>query len=87
MKKTKRILAIIGVVFLLSIYLITLIGAITASPNSSALFQASIYSTIVVPVMLYAYLFIYKLFKKNGTDIVNSNEEKDSKNHESNAKE
>ncbi|MDF2472907.1 MAG: hypothetical protein K0R92_882 [Lachnospiraceae bacterium] len=83
MKKMKRMLAIIGVVVLLSIYSLTMIGAITASPHSSALFQASIYSTIVVPVMLYVYMFIYRLLKKNATDVVNTNEDNDNSEHNS----
>jgi quinol-cytochrome oxidoreductase complex cytochrome b subunit len=68
MKKTKRIFALIGVVLLLSLYIMTFIGALTASPNSSALFRASIYSTIVVPILLYAYMLIYRLIKKDSKD-------------------
>lgn len=64
----KRILALIGVIFLLSLYALTLVGALTASPNSAALFQASIYSTIVVPIMLYVYMMIYRVIKKDSQD-------------------
>lgn len=68
MKKMKRILSMIGVVLLLSIYLMTFIGASMASPYSSALFQASIYCTIVVPIMLYVYMFVYKIIKKKNDE-------------------
>lgn len=68
MKKMKRILAIIGAVLLLSIYGLTIVGALTASPQSSALFRASLYSTVVVPIMLYAYMLVYRLLKKDTKD-------------------
>lgn len=65
MKKVKRILALIGVIFLVSLYILTLIGAIIIPKYSDALFKASIYSTFVVPVMLYAYMLVYRLLKKS----------------------
>ena len=68
MKKMKRILALIGAILLFSLYLLTLVGALIASPHSAALFQASIYSTIVVPIMLYAYMMIYRVVKKDSED-------------------
>jgi len=68
MKKMKRIVALIGVILLLSLYALTIVGALTASPNSAALFQASIYSTIVVPIMLYAYILVYRVVKKDSQD-------------------
>ncbi len=68
MKKTKRILAVVGVVFLLSLYGLTLFAALTSSPHSTALFQASLYSTAVIPIMLYAYILVYRLLKKESQD-------------------
>jgi len=68
MKKMKRILALIGAILLFSLYALTFVGALTASPHSAALFQASIYSTIVVPIMLYAYMLVYRVIKKDSQD-------------------
>lgn len=68
MKKMKQVGAIIGVVFLLSLYLITFIGALTASKYSAALFNASLYSTVVIPVMIYLYIFVYRMLKKDSKD-------------------
>lgn len=64
MKKIKRIGAIIAVLLLLSLYGITLYAGLTASPNSKSLLMASLYSTIMIPLMLYAYILVYKLLKK-----------------------
>lgn len=65
MKKTKRILAIIGIVLLISLYVITIVLAVTDDPNTMNAFRASVYCTFLVPVLIWAYTFIYKLLKNN----------------------
>jgi len=65
MNKVKRIAAILGVVLLISMYLLTLVSAVFASENAHSLFLASIFCTFVVPIMLYAYILVYKLVHKN----------------------
>lgn len=68
MKKVKQILAIIGIVFLVLLYLSTLICAIIDRTETMRLFQASVMTTVIIPVLLWAYSFIYKLIKKNAKD-------------------
>lgn len=68
MKKVKQILAIIGIVFLVLLYLSTLICAIIDRTETMRLFQASILATVIIPVLLWAYSFIYKLIKKNAKE-------------------
>ena len=68
MKKVKQILAIIGIVFLVLFYLSTLICAIIDRTATMRLFQASVMATVIIPVLLWAYSFIYKLIKKNAKD-------------------
>jgi cell shape-determining protein MreD len=65
MKKIKQILAILGVILLLSLYVITLLCAIFDSSDTMRLFQASILATIIIPVLLWAYSFIYRLLKNH----------------------
>ena len=55
MKKLQRILAILGVVLLLALYASTMIFI--------GWFKASIAATIIVPVLLYAYMMIYRYLK------------------------
>jgi len=62
-KKVLQFLCIGGVVFLVALYVATLIFAIIQVPGSAGLFKASIYCTIVVPVFLYAISMVYKLMK------------------------
>ena len=68
MKNTKRFFALAGDLFLLCIPVILVIGAFTASQDSAALFKASIFCAIVVPIMVYAYMLIYRLIKKNNKE-------------------
>ena len=58
--KLKRMLALAGVILLIGMYVVTLIAAITSSPQSPALFKASLVCTMVVPVVLYGYQLIYR---------------------------
>ena len=64
MKKVKQILAIIGCILLVSMYVVTIVLAVTDDPNTMNAFRASIYCTIIVPVLIWAYSFIYKLLKQ-----------------------
>lgn len=65
MKKTRQVLAILGIVILVGMYVSTLIFALSNHPNSYNMLMASIYCTIIVPVLLYAYMLAYKWFGKN----------------------
>ena len=68
MKKTQRILAIIGIVLLLSMYVVCFILAIAGKHEASTLFRAALGATIAVPIVLYAFMMLLKvfpLFKEN----------------------
>ncbi len=67
--KGQRILAMIGVVFLVAIYVVTLISAIFTTPATKGLFMACIFSTVAIPVMLYGYILIYRALKSKNKDI------------------
>lgn len=65
MKKVKQILAILGVIALIGLYLSTLVCALSKNPNYANMLSASIYATIIIPVLIWAYSFVYKLLKKH----------------------
>lgn len=65
MKKTKQILALVGVVLLIGLYISTLFCAFSDSENFMNMLLASIYATVIIPVLLWAYSFIYKLITKH----------------------
>ena len=68
MKKIKRILALLGVAVLIGLYLSTLFCALSASENFMNMLMASVYATVIIPVLLWAYSFIYRLVKKGDDD-------------------
>lgn len=60
MKKShKRIAAIIGIVLLLSVYLITFVLAFLDFPGSERLFRIGIGATILVPILIWFYIWVY----------------------------
>lgn len=65
MKKTKRILAVIGIIILAGLYVSTLIFAIIGSEDAMDWFKASIYATVVLPVLIRAYGLVYRLLKNH----------------------
>jgi len=65
MEKVKRILALVGVILILALYGSTMFFAITDNSDSMSMFKASVIATIVIPVLLWAYSFIFKLVKKS----------------------
>lgn len=65
MKKTRQILAIIGIILLVGMYISTIICALSANENFMSMLMASLYASFVIPVLIWAYTFIYKLIKKN----------------------
>lgn len=62
--KIKRVVALLGVVILVGLYLITLILAFVDPTASKDWLKASIICTIIIPVFFYAYLLVYRNLKK-----------------------
>lgn len=79
MKKVKQILAIIAIVLLVGLYLSTLVFAIIGSSDTMVMFKAAIFSTVVIPVLIWAYSMIFRLLKNHfslrddNTDKANEN--------------
>jgi ABC-type transport system involved in cytochrome c biogenesis permease component len=64
-QKIKRILALLGVIVIVLLYAATLILALFGNDQSGELLLTSIVATVVIPVLIYIYLWLYKLFRKN----------------------
>ena len=60
MKRVKQVLAILLILILIGLYVSTLVFA---SERAMVWLKISIYATIVLPVLLWAYGFIYKMIK------------------------
>ena len=60
----KRAGALIVVFLLISLYITTLVCALIGNEFATSMLQASIFGTIFLPVILYAYLYLFKVFNK-----------------------
>lgn len=61
MKKIKQVVAIIMCVLLVGMYVASFVAAIFAKPQAHGLFMASVGMTIMIPLLLYAYMIIYRV--------------------------
>lgn len=68
MKKVKQILAILGIIVLLGLYGMTIFCAIFDNTDTMVYLKASIVATVMVPSLLWIYIFIYKLLNKDRDD-------------------
>lgn len=68
MKKAKQIAAIISIILLVGMYVLTLIFALIDHSETQSMLKASLYTTMVIPVMLYVFIFFTKMFKKKSEE-------------------
>ena len=68
LKKIKRILAILGAIILAGLYISTIVCALSSNENYMDMLMASVYATVIIPVLIWAYGFIYRLIKKSSKD-------------------
>ncbi len=68
MKKVKQILAMIAVIILVGLYIKSNVCAVYDSKNLINKLMTSIYASVIIPVLIWAYSFIYKLIKKDSEE-------------------
>ena len=68
MKKSKRIMALIGAILLILLYASTLIFAFVDTSTSQNLLMASFAATILLPVLLYIYTLFSRMSHKDDSD-------------------
>lgn len=68
-KKTtsKQIVAIVGVVLLILLYVITLFAAIFDSSASGRMFQACLFATVAIPLLIWIYTWMWGKFTGKST--------------------
>ena len=72
MKQPKRILALLGAVLLAGMYVCTLVFALMKSELAQTLFRASLGCTILVPVLLYAFLLAARMLRPAKSPLVDN---------------
>lgn len=66
MKRTaKQIVALLGVAFLVLLYVLLLVFAIFDFEGSDILFRACLIGTITIPILIWIYMYLYDKLKHN----------------------
>ncbi|WP_312443194.1 hypothetical protein [Lacrimispora sp.] len=63
--KWKRLLAMAGVVLILSMYIIAIISAFSHNPEAKNWLMAAIFSSVVIPIFLYAAQLVARVIRQN----------------------
>jgi len=61
--KLKRLLALIGAILLIGMYVSTLIFSLMNGEFAMDMFKVSVVCTIIIPFLLYAFTLIYNVLK------------------------
>ncbi len=72
MKKTKQVLAIVGIVLLAGMYVSAFVLAFQKSPQAQFFFRLAIGATILVPVLLYLILMVARMVRPQKSAVVDS---------------
>ncbi len=73
-KKFKQILAILAVALILLLYVITLVLSLMNNSYTHKFFNASLFATFFIPIMIYLIIWIAKVFRSyNPNDESNQN--------------
>lgn len=62
-QKMKRILALLAVILIALLYLATFVLSFFRSEQAGELLMIAIVATVVIPVLLYIYLWLFRLIK------------------------
>ena len=66
--KSRRVLALAGVIILVLMYVITLIAAITDSSASGRLFAMSLFASFALPILIWIYSWLFQKYKERQED-------------------
>ena len=63
--RSKRILALIGIILLGCLYIVTLVLAIFGNEDTTPWFMACIIATIIVPILIWVYTWLYNRLRQD----------------------
>lgn len=58
-RTSKQLVALIGVILLVALYIVTLLVAVFAPAEAKNLFQACLAATVFVPMLIWIYVWMY----------------------------
>lgn len=62
--KSARIVALLGIVFLVALYVVTFFAAIFDNSATGNLFRVCLFATIAIPLLLWIYLWLFQKVKE-----------------------
>ena len=68
MNKMKQVLAILGIVLILGLNVLLVFAAGTASEDGMGMFGGAVVAVVMVPILLWIYMYVFKLIKKHNED-------------------
>lgn len=68
MKNFKRVGALIVVFLLVSLYITTLVLAFVDTEQAKMMFRGCLIATVGLPLLLYAYMLMFRILKGRGVD-------------------
>lgn len=68
MKNIKQILAILAIVLILGLNVFVIFAAGTASEDGMGMFGGAVVAMVMIPILLWIYLYIFKLIKKRSDE-------------------
>lgn len=66
MKKARRIVAFAGAAVLVILYVLTLVFALMQTENWQKWFEAALFCSLGLPILLYAMQLMYRVLNKSG---------------------
>ena len=64
----KQILAVIGLLLIVGMYVVSIVFACMAKPGAEGMFMASLVATVIVPIVLYIFIALDKWAKRNAPE-------------------
>ena len=68
MKNIKQVLAILGIVLILGLNILLVFAAGTASEDGMGMFGGAVVAVVMVPILLWIYMYVFKLVKKRNEE-------------------
>ena len=62
--KVRRVVAWVGIIIVLAMYVLTFISALLSSPAANGMFLASLTLTIIIPAAIFVFLWLRDLGKR-----------------------
>ena len=64
----KQILAVVGLLLIVGMYVASFVFALTAKPGAEGMFMASLVATVIIPIVLYIFIALDKVARRNAPE-------------------